>query len=211
VVIVSVVGQMIAKWREAQQQAQRRAQQQQRPARPAAGPQRPPGQQGRPAGAGQDPLKDEIGEFLRRAAERRTGGPAQAGGRPAPPPPVAPVPPQAARPSRPAPAPTRPSPRPVQAQVVRPTAPPRVVERPVVLDHLTSELELVDEEMEKHIHDVFEHRVGTLTRAQSEAIAKAVGTPTAALGLAAMLRDPLSLRQAIVLNEILHRPEHRWE
>lgn len=33
---------------------------------------------------------------------------------------------------------------------------------------------------------------------------------TAAAGLAAMLSNPQSLRQAIVINEVLTRPEQRW-
>jgi len=33
---------------------------------------------------------------------------------------------------------------------------------------------------------------------------------TAAAGLAAMFADPGDLRQAILINEILQRPEHRW-
>jgi hypothetical protein len=33
---------------------------------------------------------------------------------------------------------------------------------------------------------------------------------TAAAGLAAMLASPGDLRQAILLSEILARPEHRW-
>ena len=33
---------------------------------------------------------------------------------------------------------------------------------------------------------------------------------TSAAGFAALLADADSIRQAIILNEILQRPEHRW-
>lgn len=207
VVIVSVIGQVMAKWREAQQQAQRRGQAS-RPARPAGNPPRPAGSpqrtaagSGKPAPGGRDPLKDEIGEFLRRAAERRGGTAAPAPTRPVP------APPRPVRPAQP----------PVTAEVVPPRPPQlstlktHVGEKRVGTTGLGHDIEQADEEMEKHLQAVFEHRVGTLSRADAEAMARTASSPTASIGLIAMLQDPLSLRQAIVLNEILNRPEHRWE
>jgi hypothetical protein len=64
----------------------------------------------------------------------------------------------------------------------------------------------------------FEHRVGTLSAPLSETspAAQAGITPTTAApdvplaGLVAALANPATLRQAVVLNEILQRPERRW-
>jgi len=77
--------------------------------------------------------------------------------------------------------------------------------------------------MEGHLHDVFDHDLGALggTPGESAEAARAdeAETPddrvspvpgTVAAGLAALLADATSLRQAILLNEIFQRPEHRW-
>ena len=78
--------------------------------------------------------------------------------------------------------------------------------------------------MEGHLHDVFDHQLGTLggTPGESAEAAQAdeaealddriSSVPVAAAaGLAAILADATSLRQAILLNEIFQRPEHRWQ
>jgi hypothetical protein len=78
--------------------------------------------------------------------------------------------------------------------------------------------------MEGHLHAVFDHELGRLGHVPGEsaeiAEAEEAETPedritsipvTAAAGLAAILANPTSLRQAILLNEILQRPEERWE
>ena len=77
--------------------------------------------------------------------------------------------------------------------------------------------------MEDHLHDVFDHDLGMLDGTPGEsaeaARAEEAETPddrvspvpvTAAAGLAAILADATGLRQAILLNEIFQRPEHRW-
>ena len=79
------------------------------------------------------------------------------------------------------------------------------------------------EVVEERVHEVFDHEVSRLEGTPGEsayaAQAEEAETPedrvtalpqTAAAGLAAMLAEPTSLRQAIVLTEILQRPEHRW-
>lgn len=77
--------------------------------------------------------------------------------------------------------------------------------------------------MRDHVHDAFDHDLGELGGSPGESAeavqAEEPGAPddrvspvpvTAAAGLAALLADADSLRQAIVLNEIFQRPEHRW-
>jgi len=72
---------------------------------------------------------------------------------------------------------------------------------------------------EQRAHQVFDHAVGHLgasspTPAEAGASAAARGDqlgPGLAAGLPALLASPVGLRQAIVLTEILQRPEHRWE
>lgn len=79
-----------------------------------------------------------------------------------------------------------------------------------------------DEEMEGRIHATFDHRLGSLADTSVGADVPDAdvhdetpgssedATPSLAAELAATFRDPQSIRQAIILSEILSRPEHRW-
>jgi len=198
-----------------QQPAPKRQAQRPQP-RPAARPAPRPGQQ-RQAAAGD--VNDEVAEFLRRAAQKRGGQPAAD---------VEVVRPQ---PARPAPRRLRPADeviataevieeprrRPVVAAQSRPPAVKKPVEK---MRRLQSTLEEADERMEEHLHSVFEHRLGSLESSRrapapkaappSAAAAEISQTPMAAAGFAALLGNSESLRRAIVLSEILERPEHRW-
>ncbi len=210
-IVISVVGQIAAKWREQQEQAQRRARQAQPPR---------PGQPARPrAGVGQDPLKDEIGEFLRRAAEKRGAGPAQPARRPGQPP----TPPRPVREVRPARPPKPVIEEPIEVELVEVPSTP-VARRLGALEArdaankakstaeaLGHHIDLADERMAEHLHSVFDHQVGTLGHATKGVQAQKPLPQTSAAGLAAMIGDPVRLRQAILMNEILQRPEHRWE
>ena len=221
--VISVVGQLLAKLRESQEQAQRR-QAQQRPAHrgAAAGPapRAGGGAQGR-AGQGQDPLKDEIGEFLRRAAERRGAAPEQPARRPA----TVPVPARENRATREVRSARKPpAPRieePVEVELVEVTTPARLSAfvptqgatetARLATERLGRDIEQADERMAEHLHQVFDHQVGTLQRGQIQLQVQAPLPQTTAAGLASMVSDPVRLRQAILLNEILERPVHRWE
>lgn len=164
-----------------------------------------------------DPVADEIEDFMRRAAERR----ASRGTRPAG---------ERAETVAKAAAPAQP----IQAQVV--------VEKPVggqVAEHvkkyldedefarregsLGKEVAQADNEIDQHLRQTFDHRVGQLAAVPGEAAALTVAaespelaaatdeTPSAfATGLLDLMANPDSLRQAIVLNEVLRRPEERW-
>jgi len=80
-----------------------------------------------------------------------------------------------------------------------------------------------DQQTERHLQQVFGHEVSHLADVPGESAAvPQVEEPgeaddrirefptTAAAGLAALFSDATSIRQAIIINEILQRPEHRW-
>jgi hypothetical protein len=79
---------------------------------------------------------------------------------------------------------------------------------------LGAEVDLADDKLEAHLHQVFDHKLGSFQRsvADGDASAKqALQTDQpGALGFAAMLANPQSLRNAILLSEILRRPEENW-
>jgi len=201
-IIVPLVMQVVEKLKEAQQKAAGGGQ---RPGRPQG-----PAQAQRPAD-----VEDEIGEFLRRAAERRQGEqPAQAQAAPRP-----------ARPAR------RLAPdEPIEAVLV--DEPPPHVELAQQIERdldtrkfadrakqLERRAEQAQRKAEQHAHQVFDHSVGhwggsSPTPAEAGVPAAALGAevgPGLAAGLPALLASPMGLRQAVVLTEILQRPEHRWE
>ncbi len=208
IMVVAVIAEVVAKWREAQAAGKKANLPRPNPARPK--PARP-----RPAG-GQDPLADEIGDFLRRATERR----GQAGPRPA----------REGRASRP----VR-SPQPAQTeQPVQPI----LIDEPDggVAQHvqqrmkndfkrlspeLGTEVAEADDKMDDHLHQVFDHRLGRLGVMSGEtAKPTAVNEPAAASApattvplaqaVAGILANPATASQAILLHEILRRPEERW-
>ena len=78
-------------------------------------------------------------------------------------------------------------------------------------------------ELNQRLHQVFDHHVGKLEAAPDKApgspsiepqklAAAATEVPSLfTTGLFDLLSNPDSIRQAIVLNEVLQRPEERWE
>jgi len=88
--------------------------------------------------------------------------------------------------------------------------------------HLGEEVGLADEHLKSHLSAVFEHRVGDLGSATSavqmttaDTLADDVTSATressrGASEIVKMFRSPLSMRQAILLSEIMHRPADRW-
>jgi hypothetical protein len=158
-------------------------------------PQRP-----RPGQPGPKGLEDEIGEFLRRAAQQRRGQ--------APPTPEL--------------APARRSESIVQAEVVAASGGAEVGEHVRKhLDttdfnrresHLADEVTQADEKMDEHLRGVFDHRLGQFAQSPSDTggVASAESAAMGAAAIVALLATPQSVRQAIIINEILQRPEQRW-
>lgn len=231
VVLASVVSQFLAKQRE-QQQGGRRPERGPREVGPMDEMQGGGRQRGRPQAQKPAALEDEIGEFLRRAAKgggqqrpAQQARPAQAG---LPPRPVQARPKQS-RPARPrAPVPRRAQP-PLAAEIVEPTRPPlgQGLGQQVARDISTADIarragELGQKtrqtaaKLDRQIHETFDHQVGTLQRrsnassAEPKAARESTLPITSAAGLVAILSDAESLKQAIILNEILQRPAHRW-
>lgn len=237
--LISLFSQIAAKQREQKEAAERAARRlvakdkQQAAGAPAGQP--------RPAA-----LEDEIGDFLRRAAEGRAGQQRPAQARPAQPQPaharpaqVRPVagqagsrrPPEArpAQQQRTRPQPARPAPVPVAIEVVEP-APRRIgrtVEARVAKDLDAGRLKQRTDEVVRHANQVAQQTQAGLqqksrqadgsgaakkprTAIQETSTAAITFPTTSAAGFAVMLRDVQTVRQAIVLNEILTRPVDHW-
>lgn len=174
-------------------------------------------------------MAKDIEEFLKMAAQRRAEQKrkeAGAAGQPMPlaqppqaySPPVQPQPPvqrppvvRAPQPvSQPAKPATRKQPQkktaPKVTGNVRPTIKPeRVAEHAT---RLGEEVGLADDKMDAHIQDVFAHDVVTIGES-SPALepSQRAKKPSLAADLKKMLGSPQSIRQAIILTEILNRPE----
>ena len=71
-------------------------------------------------------------------------------------------------------------------------------------DHLAHDVELADDKMQAHVQGVFEHKLGRLQ--QSAAEPQAVNNAGIDL-IAKMLTNPRDVRNAIILAEVLKRPE----
>lgn len=85
---------------------------------------------------------------------------------------------------------------------------------------LGDRVENVDEEMAAHLHQTFDHAVGRLRKTTEGPAALPVATPSVAAtvtratspahGIADLLRNPQSVRNAFILSEVLNRPADRW-
>jgi hypothetical protein len=82
--------------------------------------------------------------------------------------------------------------------------------------HLGEEVDLADDKLEAHLHQVFDHKVGDLKKSTMEAAAASPSQAArdaplpGAASIARMLADPQSLRNAFIMVEILKRPEENW-
>src|SRR5262245_34608281 len=178
-------------------------------------------------------MPDEREEFLRRVAQMRAQAEAQARAQqqqrpkpqPAPPPPrpAAPPPPARLVPARQETVPLEPA----DAEIVdaelaeigdsvgrhvnqhlRGTE--QIAEH---TRHLGEVVDQADDKLESHLHQVFDHQLGKLKKTASTTAAAphAVAAPDVKLSeMFQMLRSPQSIRDAIVMAEVLRRPEDRW-
>lgn len=178
-----------------------------------------------PGGGAPDPLTREIEEFLQRASRRREGPRPATAGAPAPTDP-------AAGPFRP-PKPQRRE-EPVPAQVVGESPATSVAEhvRRMVSPqfgrlgsdlHAETDVTQADDRIEQHLQSVFSHKASPLSDRSGETSQSPMAqeaplpqdrvsrAPTRmAADLIAMLANRATLRQAVLLSEILNRPEARW-
>lgn len=81
---------------------------------------------------------------------------------------------------------------------------------------LGQKVDQADDILEAHLHQTFDHKLGRIS--VSTTSAPASGSPTgmgsgtdAVTSIIRLLQSPTGLRDAILLNEILQRPESRWE
>lgn len=168
---------------------------------------------------------EEVAEFLRQAQSRRSGSPSQ---------PPAPMPRPAVRPaaSQQPNRGQRKSPKPASRPAARAPLTPQnaSLERAGELgqgvgrhvqDHLSTEdfsqrasrptnVDVAEDANEARLKQVFSHRVGTLSDVTMPPPEDAAVLRQPVLNLAALLADGNSLRQMIVVNEVLRRPEERW-
>lgn len=189
-----------------------------------------------PAPQKKEEFRDEIEAFLKRAAENR-GQPAQAQRPAAkrqpvrqPPPQERPAAPprrvQPQRAQRPQPARPAQAAGPILAEAVPPAA-ESMWEEGVAehvqhhiggggfaerASHLGEDVELSDERLETHLHSTFDHKIGQLDDSPMAAVDKLpadnrhVPSPQAA-ALVRMLKSPQGVQQAILIGELLKRPE----
>ena len=200
---------------QGQQPQQQRPNQQRRPRAPQG--ERPlPGQPQQQPPAAQTQLNAEIEQFLKRANERREQksrrGTAQKES-----PPAAPQ----RRPDLSAAVDLEPSERrdfdSVAASVEQHLGSRTFEQRE---RHLTEDIDQADEEMELHMQQAFGHRVGTLDgtasldakppKSDAMQTSPTDDRPAAARALAGLLVNQESLRQAVLLKEVLERPVDRW-
>ncbi|MBP87793.1 MAG: hypothetical protein CMJ64_13900 [Planctomycetaceae bacterium] len=87
------------------------------------------------------------------------------------------------------------------------------------LSHLGETVDAADDRMEDHLHEYFEHDLGQLGARTSIAEDSTLDddgpvleevTTSPESHFVQMLSDPSSIHDAIILSEILNRPEDRW-
>ena len=73
---------------------------------------------------------------------------------------------------------------------------------------LGAEVGQADEKVEAHLHQKFDHQLSRIDDPDDE-VGAAAGAAFATR-IAELFRNPQSIQQAFILNEILNRPEQRW-
>ncbi|MFP6669958.1 MAG: hypothetical protein VB857_00975 [Pirellulaceae bacterium] len=76
--------------------------------------------------------------------------------------------------------------------------------------HLGEEVGEADERLEKHLHEAFDHKLGTLEHEDLDPSSDKKSSESSPQGLQQLLRTKSALRNAIILREIIDRPDHRW-
>jgi hypothetical protein len=79
--------------------------------------------------------------------------------------------------------------------------------------HLGEQVDQADDKLTAHLHQVFDHELGQLKQSGDQGPAKRDQVSPDALSpemISRLLRSSTAARDAIVLAEILQRPEQRW-
>jgi hypothetical protein len=84
--------------------------------------------------------------------------------------------------------------------------------------HLGEEVGEADERLEEHLHEAFDHKLGTLKHEKLGTLkhedldpsSDKKSSESSPQGLQQLLRTKSALRNAIILREIIDRPDHRW-
>ncbi|MFP6604003.1 MAG: hypothetical protein VB862_15830 [Pirellulaceae bacterium] len=76
--------------------------------------------------------------------------------------------------------------------------------------HLGEEVGEADERLEEHLHEAFDHKLGTLKHEDLDPSTDEKSSESSLQGLQQLLRSKSALRNAIILREIIDRPDHRW-
>ena len=76
--------------------------------------------------------------------------------------------------------------------------------------HLGEEVGKADERLEEHLDDAFDHKLGTLEHEDLDSSPEEKSSESSLQGLQQLLRSQSALRNAIILREIIDRPDHRW-
>ncbi|MGI9429931.1 MAG: hypothetical protein ACR2NM_14815 [Bythopirellula sp.] len=163
----------------------------------AGGEPRPPGPPNQ-----EEALRNEVEEFLRRAQ-----------GKPPQPKPV-PQPAAVRKPQPPRPTPPRKAPvAPVKPRTLRNEGVAEHVARHLSTQEMAqrtktlgAEVALSDDRLESHLHEKFDHKLGRLQH-HDAADEEKLQAANVAAEVAAMLRSPQGMRQLIIANEILRRPD----
>lgn len=111
-----------------------------------------------------------------------------------------PRPPQPAQPRRPQSRVPASAPRPA------PTAPPRPNQPPPAIGSLGGH----GADVSRHVEDAFAHDPNHVPAGPSRTGGGAARAGTAAVDIAALLRDPTTLRNLVIVREVLDRPTERW-
>ena len=180
----------------------------------------------------EDALRREVDAFLKRASgggERPEKRPAKSQPQPAPPrrqplaetrrPEPTPQPPAAQPPAkRPVLARSEAQPLPMPASSLRETSVAEHVSRHIgasstsiaqQISHLGEQVGLADDRLEEHLREKFDHKLGSLRRQEVEPV-PAEEEGSLAAEIRQTLSSPAGVRQFIIANEILNRPESRW-
>jgi hypothetical protein len=162
------------------------------------------------AGQQADGLRSQVEEFLRRAGQPQGGQPSQA-------PAQRPVSEIEVLVKPPAPAPNRQRTvrrlkRQSVAEHVAETVTASTQTLAVKAEQLGQRIVNEDQQFDRDLKAKFDHTLGTLSDSTSTqpSTSPTQPTDTPAAQIAALLSNSTGMRQAVVVNEILHRPSYRW-